>query len=100
MKIKIGNKYYSLTSKETNIKGVVIVILATIITLTLVFIQQKLQQMILYLSGAMFLGLKIMWIADKITNWYITKKKIPEKNKPLKRPYPWEYPDHDLDRHK
>lgn len=104
MKIKIGNKYYSLTSKEANIKGVIMVIIATIITLILVFIRQELQQMILYLSGAMFLALKIMWIADKLTNWYIKKYKNPDKNKVgvwdvNQKKVIWQDPD-DLDIHK
>ena len=76
MKIKIGNNYYSLT----NIKGIIMVILATIITLILVFIPNEITNGILIMAGAMFLALKIMWIADKLTNWYITKKKKPSTN--------------------
>lgn len=98
MKIKIGNNYYSLTSKEVNIKGIIMVVLATIITLILVFIRQELQQMILYMSGAIFLGLKIMWVADKITNWYIAKKKTPPND--MYSNFTWDDPDINLDKGK
>ena len=75
MKIKIGMKYYSLTDKEVCIKGITMVVIATIFILILKFINPEIRTGILFMAGAWYLAIKAIWLADIITNWYIKKKK-------------------------
>lgn len=90
MKIKIGEKTYSLTSKEVRLKGIVMLIIATIFILLIKFINPAIINGILYMSGAWYLAIKAMLLADIITNWYIKRKKnvlIEDEE------YPWFDPD-------
>ena len=77
MKIKIGKEIYSLTSKEARLKGIIMLVLATVFIVVLAIVPSEIQQMILYMSGALFLAKGALYISDHITNWYIKKRKTP-----------------------